>query len=86
MTDFTLDITGKVCPYCILAVQKEGGKMKKGDRLTILCDHSTVRERLGSRDRDEEAGSRPVEDTAHEELMQGTCIGQQGNATVASKD
>jgi TusA-related sulfurtransferase len=39
MTDYTLDITGKVCPYCILAVQKELGKMKKGDRLIVTSDH-----------------------------------------------
>jgi TusA-related sulfurtransferase len=28
MTDYTLDITGKVCPYCILAVQKDVKKMQ----------------------------------------------------------
>jgi tRNA 2-thiouridine synthesizing protein A len=39
MTDYTLDITGKVCPYCILAVQKEVKKLKKGDRLSITLDH-----------------------------------------------
>ena len=34
-----LDITGKVCPYCLLAVQKAASTLKSGDELVITCDH-----------------------------------------------
>lgn len=39
MTHTTLDICGKVCPYCLLIVKKATGTMKPGDTLKILCDH-----------------------------------------------
>jgi TusA-related sulfurtransferase len=39
MTRKTLDLTGKVCPYCLLAVQKESNKMNPSDELVITCDH-----------------------------------------------
>lgn len=35
----TLDITGKVCPYCLLAVQKQVKVMKHADELVVTCDH-----------------------------------------------
>jgi TusA-related sulfurtransferase len=35
----TLNITGKVCPYCVLAVQKETTTMKPGDELVVISDH-----------------------------------------------
>ncbi|OPY32757.1 MAG: hypothetical protein A4E34_02134 [Methanoregula sp. PtaU1.Bin006] len=39
MTTITLDITGKVCPYCLLAVQKAAAPLAKGDILVVTCDH-----------------------------------------------
>jgi TusA-related sulfurtransferase len=39
MTKKTLDITGKVCPYCLLVVQKEAKALKPSDELVITCDH-----------------------------------------------
>ena len=38
-TEKKLDLTGKVCPFCLLAVQKEGRNLSKGDTLVITCDH-----------------------------------------------
>jgi TusA-related sulfurtransferase len=34
-----LDISGKVCPYCLLAVKEETVTMKPGDDLVVICDH-----------------------------------------------
>ena len=34
-----LDITGKVCPYCLLVVQKHAKALKPSDELVITCDH-----------------------------------------------
>ena len=39
MVTTKLDITGKVCPYCLLAVQKAEKAMNKADLLIITCDH-----------------------------------------------
>lgn len=39
MATKNLDITGKVCPYCLLAVQKVSAGLAKGDGLVITCDH-----------------------------------------------
>jgi TusA-related sulfurtransferase len=39
MVTKTLDITGKVCPYCLLVVQKHANAMKQSDELVITCDH-----------------------------------------------
>ena len=39
MTEYTLDITGKVCPYCLLSVQKKLETLKSGDVLKVKCDH-----------------------------------------------
>lgn len=39
MTTKTLDISGKVSPYCILVVQKQAKAMKPSDELIITCDH-----------------------------------------------
>ncbi len=39
MTTTKLDITGKVCPYCLLAVQKAEKTMNTSDVLVITCDH-----------------------------------------------
>jgi len=39
MAQATLDICGKVCPYCLLAVRKATNSMKSGDTLKVLCDH-----------------------------------------------
>ncbi|MGA2103776.1 sulfurtransferase TusA family protein [Methanoregula sp.] len=35
----TLDISGKVCPYCLLAVKEETKTMTPGDELVVTCDH-----------------------------------------------
>jgi TusA-related sulfurtransferase len=42
MTTKTLDITGKVCPFCTLAVQKSATDMKPGDELVVTCDHPSA--------------------------------------------
>jgi TusA-related sulfurtransferase len=42
MTIKNLDITGKVCPYCLLAVQKVVAKLNPSDDLIILCDHPSA--------------------------------------------
>jgi len=42
MTTKTLDITGKVCPYCVLAIQKSVTGMKHGEELTVTCDHPSA--------------------------------------------
>jgi TusA-related sulfurtransferase len=34
-----LDITGKVCPFCLLVVQKEAKALNPFDELVITCDH-----------------------------------------------
>jgi TusA-related sulfurtransferase len=39
MTTKNLDITGKVCPYCLLAVQKAAAALNPSDTLVITCDH-----------------------------------------------
>ncbi|MEI7433543.1 MAG: sulfurtransferase TusA family protein [Methanomicrobiales archaeon] len=39
MVTKNLDITGKVCPYCLLVVQKQVKVMKQPDELVIKCDH-----------------------------------------------
>jgi TusA-related sulfurtransferase len=39
MTTKNLDITGKVCPYCLLAVQKSVATLNPSDELVITCDH-----------------------------------------------
>ena len=35
-----LDITGKVCPFCLLAVDKELKKLPSGEELVVVCDHA----------------------------------------------
>jgi TusA-related sulfurtransferase len=42
MTTKTLDITGKVCPYCVLAVQKGVAAMAPADTLVVICDHPSA--------------------------------------------
>lgn len=42
MTTKSLDITGKVCPFCTLAVQKSANGMKSGDELVVTCDHPSA--------------------------------------------
>ena len=39
MATKNLDITGKVCPYSLLAVQKASASLQKGDELRVSCDH-----------------------------------------------
>jgi TusA-related sulfurtransferase len=39
MATKNLDITGKVCPYCLLAVQKASASLQKGDEIVVSCDH-----------------------------------------------
>ena len=42
MVTINLDITGKVCPYCLLVVQKKAKSMKQSDELVITCDHPSA--------------------------------------------
>ena len=39
MVTINLDITGKVCPYCLLMVQKQVNALNPLDELVITCDH-----------------------------------------------
>ena len=39
MTEFQLDITNKVCPFCLLLVNKKLDKISAGDVLVVKCDH-----------------------------------------------
>ena len=39
MVEFKLDILGKVCPYCLLAVRNEMKKLSPGDLLVVITDH-----------------------------------------------
>jgi len=39
MATKNLDICGKVCPYCLLVVQKQVKTMNQSDELVIICDH-----------------------------------------------
>lgn len=39
MVTENLDITGKVCPICLLAVKKKLKSMNSGDMLIVKTDH-----------------------------------------------
>jgi tRNA 2-thiouridine synthesizing protein A len=39
MVEYKLDILGKVCPYCLLAVRNEMKKLSSGDVLVVVTDH-----------------------------------------------
>jgi TusA-related sulfurtransferase len=39
MVKKNLNITGKVCPYCLLAVDKAVKALGPSDELVITCDH-----------------------------------------------
>ncbi|TXT62278.1 MAG: hypothetical protein BAJALOKI3v1_630015 [Promethearchaeota archaeon] len=39
MTEYKLDIIGKVCPYCLLAVRKKVKELSSGDVLIVKTDH-----------------------------------------------
>ncbi|NMC05107.1 MAG: sulfurtransferase TusA family protein [Candidatus Lokiarchaeota archaeon] len=39
MAEKNVDITGEVCPYCVLIVRKELQKLHSGDKLVVKCDH-----------------------------------------------
>jgi tRNA 2-thiouridine synthesizing protein A len=39
MVEYKLDILGKVCPYCLLAVRNEMKKLSSGDILIVVTDH-----------------------------------------------
>jgi tRNA 2-thiouridine synthesizing protein A len=34
-----LDITGKVCPFCVLSVDQKMKNLPSGAVLTVICDH-----------------------------------------------
>ena len=39
MVEIKLDITNKVCPFCLLLVKKKLATMNKEDVLIVKCDH-----------------------------------------------
>lgn len=39
MVHIKLDITNKVCPFCLLLVKKKMATMNKEDVLIVKCDH-----------------------------------------------
>ncbi|MDR3101799.1 MAG: sulfurtransferase TusA family protein [Methanocalculaceae archaeon] len=34
-----MDITGKVCPFCVLSVDQKMKNMPAGSTLVIICNH-----------------------------------------------
>ncbi len=46
MVEYKLDITGKVCPYCILFTRKKVSKIASGDTLIVKCDHPPESENI----------------------------------------
>ena len=39
MATKNLDITGKVCPFCVLETKKALDTLSSGDVLVVSCDH-----------------------------------------------
>lgn len=39
MANYNLDITGKVCPFCLLIVKQKLEELASGDTLVVKCDH-----------------------------------------------
>ena len=39
MVEHTIDITGKICPFCLLFVKKKLPKIATGEVLVVICDH-----------------------------------------------
>ena len=39
MGKYNLDITGKVCPFCLLLVKKKLASMTNGESLVVILDH-----------------------------------------------
>lgn len=39
MVEIKLDITNKVCPFCLLLVKKKLATLNKEDILIVKCDH-----------------------------------------------
>jgi TusA-related sulfurtransferase len=39
MTRTTIDISGVVCPFCILRVQEAMDRISPGDELAVVVDH-----------------------------------------------
>jgi len=39
MTEYKLDIIGKVCPYCLLIVRNKVKELSSGDVLIVKTDH-----------------------------------------------
>jgi len=35
-----LDITGKVCPFCVLEIDKALKTLPSNEKLVVLCDHA----------------------------------------------
>jgi TusA-related sulfurtransferase len=46
MADHTLDITGKVCPHCLMITRKKVGQIASGDTLTVKLDHPPASENI----------------------------------------
>ena len=39
MAEKKVDITGTVCPFCVIRVKEELDQLNPGDHLKIICDH-----------------------------------------------
>jgi tRNA 2-thiouridine synthesizing protein A len=46
MTQHTLDITGKVCPFCVMLTRKKMAQIASGDTLIVKCDHPPASENI----------------------------------------
>ncbi len=40
MTQYSLDVTGEICPYPLIMTRKEIGKLQKGDQLVVTVDYA----------------------------------------------
>ena len=40
MAQFSLDVTGEICPYPLILTRKEMGKLQTGDQLAVTVDYA----------------------------------------------
>ncbi len=40
MAQYSLDVTGEICPYPLMMTRKEMGKLHRGDQLVVTLDYA----------------------------------------------
>ena len=40
MAQYSLDVTGEICPYPLIMTRKEIGKLQAGDQLVVTVDYA----------------------------------------------